>query len=410
MEALEALQRAINLGGSDGAVGAWLLYNLLAHYDSAAAHTAASAAQRHAARRVAEFLREADFEGANGEPPSLCVAVSAATASMSAVVSATVASARSPTAVLLLHEPRRVLTPLAARYLYGRALLICGGWSESARELRAVLEQSRALAPLLAFVRVSETALLRQLALAMLCDGQAHALLDLLHIYGMRSSAELAGSRLISPISADLADLVADALLCEFEPAQALSALETALETALVTTGFDTSHAPAVANASAAAHAPSALPPNASAATDSASRRTELRRRNNRACLLTCSDRFGEAEEELLQCVRLAPTELAPNYNLALLRWQVGEKDAAADGWLRFRRQPLEAPPNFYEELATRWQPTGMPPPPASQVSGHVDPLSAATLDRAMLRHWAAFRSRKAMELHWGRAKDGPWL
>ena len=278
---------------------------------------------------MAEFLREADFEGANGEPPSLCVAVSAATASMSAVVSATVASARSPTAVLLLHEPRRVLTPLAARYLYGRALLICGGWSESARELRAVLEQSRALAPLLAFVRVSEAALLRQLALAMLCDGQAHALLDLLHIYGMRSSAELAGSRLISPISADLADLVADALLCEFEPAQALSALETALETALVTTGFDTSHAPAVANASAAAHAPSALPPNASAATDSASRRTELRRRNNRACLLTCMDRFGEAEEELLQCVRLAPTELAPNFNLALLRWQVGEKDAA---------------------------------------------------------------------------------
>jgi hypothetical protein len=28
MEALEALQRAISLGGSDGAVGAWLLYNL----------------------------------------------------------------------------------------------------------------------------------------------------------------------------------------------------------------------------------------------------------------------------------------------------------------------------------------------------------------------------------------------
>jgi hypothetical protein len=82
--------------------------------------------------------------------------------------------------VLLLHEPRRVLTPLAARYLYGRAWLICGGWSESVRELRAVLEQSRALSPLLAFLRVSETALLRQLALAMLCDGQAHALLFLL--------------------------------------------------------------------------------------------------------------------------------------------------------------------------------------------------------------------------------------
>ena len=386
---LEALQQALALGSADGAAAALPLWNVLAHYDAVAAETG-SAAQWDAARRIAEFLLEADFGGGGGGGGgeragagaheyefesyesalgcSTCISVRARAPSRELSSSSDEAPSWAPR--WTAHPTGGVLRPLAARYLHARALLLCGAWAESVSALRQLLEEARSLRPVLRALGLGEAALLRQLGLAMLHDGRAHELLCLLDARGASQCPQLA-------------DLVSDALLCDFEPASALAVLDAA----------------AVARAEDGLGAEPPLP--------MARRRAELRARNNRACLLVCAERYHEAEVELLACVGLAPTEMAPAYNLALLRWQVGERDAAAEGWLRFRRRPLEAAPDVYEAAALRCQPTGLPPPPTEQVSGHVDPLSAAELDRTMLRHWAARRSRKLMQLHWGRAARG---
>jgi len=100
---------------------------------------------------------------------------------------------------------------------------------------------------------------------------------------------------------------------------------------------------------------------------------------------------------------------LEPSYNLALLRWQVGERRRAAEGWLQFRAWSTTATPDVYARLANNVLPgPGVAPPtPQSAVSGEVDPASAAALDRAMLRHWSALRSEEMMRQHWGGAGAG---
>ena len=81
----------------------------------------------------------------------------------------------------------------------------------------------------------------------------------------------------------------------------------------------------------------------------------------------------------------------------------LGERRRAAEGWLRFRRWPLAHTPDYYARLAENVQPSEevLPPTPHSAVSGEVDAASAATLDREVLRLWAAMRSEEAMRRHW---------
>ena len=132
-----------------------------------------------------------------------------------------------------------------------------------------------------------------------------------------------------------------------------------------------------------------------------------MRAHNNRACCLVCNGRYAEAERELLACQKIAPKTAEPFYNLALLRWQVGEKRAAAEGWLKFRGWGLSHSPNTYAERAERMpQPTVKRGPESitAIVTGAVDAGSLAALDRAMLRYWAQQRSDEELKRHWGRA------
>lgn len=136
--------------------------------------------------------------------------------------------------------------------------------------------------------------------------------------------------------------------------------------------------------------------------------REELRMRNNRAVALVCEERFHEAEVEFLELLKGHPTEIAPAYNLALLRWQLGFHDAAAQGWLRFRRWPLEATPDVYETRARNLRFVGPTDEYETVVTGHVDRASSTALDRAMLRHWANRQSAMTLQKHWLAALGGP--
>ena len=365
---------------------------------------------------MAEFLLGARFDDAGtvgGTDASIAAAplcVGASDGVPSGLIPeaplALVVCATSPPRTLDCCPLSAVLHRLSAKYLHARAALLCGAYAESAVQLRDLLNHERALRPLLrtlgcgarrcsnpnprmgqrharAAARwrcsrpwrlaafgclAGEVGLLRQLGLAMLHSGEGHAWIELLRERGALGWPELA-------------ELVADAWLCEYEPAQAIAVMPPP--------------------------APPPLPPphhQPMPQADAETRRPMLRARNNRACLLVCMDDFAAAERELLECVRLAPTEIAPAYNLALLRWQVGAKTAAADGWLRFRRWPLAATPDLYERHAVNVRPSEGPTASDSSVTGGVDAASAAALDRAMLRYWGARRSQLALDLHWGRA------
>ena len=110
-----------------------------------------------------------------------------------------------------------------------------------------------------------------------------------------------------------------------------------------------------------------------------------------RSCARSASTRRRSSSSELLKG---HPTEIAPAYNLALLRWQLGFHDAAAQGWLRFRRWPLEATPDVYETRARNLRFVGPTDEYETVVTGHVDRASSTALDRAMLRHWANRQER----------------
>jgi len=392
---LEALQHALTLSSADGAAAALPLYNLLAHYDGIAADTR-STIQWEAARRIATFLLQADFDAVHNTCASgVCqegvaestvrgLAGTSASGSDSVVVCVRPQSNRTKP-ILRGHNTRSILSPLGASYLHARAQLLCGEWEPCAASLEQLLKQAHALRPTLDALGADELSLLRQLGFAMLQSGRHFEWLQLAEARGVQRDPRIA-------------DLVADALLCEFEPLAALEALEN---------GNGKAQRNLVRTASGQG-TPAATPLGTTAKV-AEQLRAELRMWNNRACLLTCSERFAEAEEALLQCLRLAPYEKAPAYNLALLRWQVGALDAAAEGWLRFRRWSLEASPEVYEQFAAACQPVCLPPQPSCHVTGHVDPESIAELDRTMLRHWAARRSRVAMEAHWGRAGAPSW-
>lgn len=125
-----------------------------------------------------------------------------------------------------------------------------------------------------------------------------------------------------------LLPLKADALLCGNEPERALEASTTALSTR--------------------ADSSTAISCSSKADTED-----ELMLRNNRACLLVAMGRLADAETELLCCIRLAPSDVAPVYNLTLLLWMAGEKRRASQQWLRFREYPYQnVNPADYERYA----------------------------------------------------------
>ena len=359
---LEALQHALAVGSASGRAQPLPLYNILCHYDRLQ--------NRSAALRLADYFSGADF-GGNATVGHLR---SHSTAGYLAVHASTTRPA-----FLVLHDASVLLNPLAAQYLRARACLLAKEWAESSAALRPLLDNERALRPTLRLLGLDEGHLLRQLALAMLHNGEHHELIELLRERGAL------GSPLVS-------DLVADALFCEHEAAAALEPAAVALNAAESVGGVDESGSEGARGRVKADEV-----------------RAEVRARNNRACYLVCNERHAEAEGELLASVKIAPHMLEPSYNLALLRWQVGERRRAAEGWLQFRAWSTTATPDVYARLADNVLPgPGVAPPtPQSAVSGEVDPASAAALDRAMLRHWSALRSEEMMRQHWGGAGAG---
>lgn len=337
--ALEALQHAFAAASSGGRAAALPLYNLVCLYDRTR--------QWDAALDLAQYFDAADF--GLGRSSAQCVLVHAEA---------------SPPAAPAVHDVGNVLCPVGADYLRARALLLAGLWVEGSAAMRALLDNERALRATLCAFNTGESHLLRQVALAMLYSGEHHELIELLRSRGMVDDP-------------NLADLVADALFCEGEATAALEAANASLETIeRDRRGGDE---------------------------DKVQATTELRARNNRACYLAATRRFAEAERELLAAVKIAPAAVEPSYNLALLRWDVGERRRAAEGWLRFRRWSLEAMPDYYLRLAEHVLPAAhvLPPTPQSATSCEVDAASAAKLDRAALRHWAEVRSEQVIKAHW---------
>ena len=341
--ALEALQHAFAVGSEGGRAAALPLYNLVAHYDRTS--------EQDATLKLAEYFGAADFDlsGAAlaGRPATDCLLVQAAA---------------NPAAAPARHDASAVLCPVAAQYLLARAHQRVGQWSESSAALRALLDNDRSLRPTLHAFGLDESQLLRSLALAMLHDGEHHELLELLRARGAVDDSKLA-------------DLVADAHFCEGEAATALELASVALEAAQ----------------------------QCGSGASKGGMSEELRARNNQACYLAANGRFAEAERELLAAVKLAPEAIEPSYNLAILRWDVGERRRAAEGWLRFRRWPLGAAPDYYTRLAEQVLPGRhvLPPAPQSAVSGEVGAASAATLDREALRKWADVRGEELFKAHW---------
>ena len=208
----------------------------------------------------------------------------------------------------------------------------------------------------------------------------------------------------------DLAELVADAHLCEEEPAKALDAAPLPLPRGRGAGGVSGGGGAGGVGAGGAGDACGGGARGGAGGGGAggggvADTTAELRARNNRACYLVCNERLAEAEAELIAATRLVPTAVEPAYNLALLRWQVGERRSAAEGWLRFRGWTLTLTSDVYEQIALSVRPAhgASRPPPESAVSGRIDAASQAALDRAMLRHWAALRNAEALRVHWGR-------
>ena len=354
---LDSLQHALAVGSIDGRAAALPLYNLYCHFDRTR--------QRQAALRLADYFGAADFSDATaaGRPHTEYMTVHAA--------------AKTRHASLVLHAANAVLCPIAARYLRARAGLLAKEWAESSAALHKLLGEERSLWPTLRAMGHGERhLLLRQLALSMLHEGEHHELITLLKARGASSNPLLAG-------------MLADALLCEHEVSEALDAATVALDAAVVTKG--------AAGAS-----------ERTAAEEDAAKRAELRARNNRACCLVCNGSYNDAELELIAALKIAPRAIEPAYNLALLRWKVGERHRAAEGWLRFRGWPLAATPDVYSNLVESTLPArgGTLPSEHGAVTGKVDPASAAALDRAVLRHWASIRSEASMREHWGAAAE----
>ena len=409
---LEALKHALAVGSTDGRAPALPLYNLLCHYDAAR--------EADVALRLCGFLLEADFDpalavtGARALPPAaapppqqqqpchyLAVAPGNRSPPLWLPPSSLPASSLLPSS---LHDARATLSPIAARYLRARALLVAREWEPAGEAYRSLLASERALRPALRALGVSEAAFLRQLGLAMLWAGEHTELLALLRARGALGDPALA-------------DLVADALISEHEPAAALDALDAAPP-------LSASPQPSASPRPVAAMAPASQQPVSDArlpsmagagAGDAAAPATaesgadaELRYRNNRACYLLCQGQPAAAEAELLAACRLSPSSQEPQYNLALLRWSVGERRAAAAGWLAFRGWQLTKTPDVYEHLAAsvRPGPDVAPAKVEGVATGHVDAASVAALDRAMLHFWAERRSREEMTRHWNRGNS----
>ena len=355
---LDAFQHSLAVGSGNGLAAGLPLYNLHCHYDRTR--------QYDAARRLSDFLPGADMRvGLNSADHAvLTIELAAARTAGTAVPG----DARRPR--VSAHASGGALCPLGTTYLQARARLLHRDWEGAAALLRGLLDQERQLRPVLHSLGLGEPDLVRQLALAMLEAGEHHELIRLLRERGLERSPHVS-------------DLLADALLCDDEPHAAL---------ALVDSG--------------AKRAPGDVARGGSgAAADGTRRRDELRSRNNRACYLVCVGRHAEAERELLAASKLAPAAVEPAYNLALLRWQVGEKRAAAEAWLRFRGWKLAATPDYYESLASGIRPSAPPSPPESAVSGSVDAASSAALDRAMLRYWSSMQNERAVQAHWSLAR-----
>ena len=380
---LDCLQRALSVGSSDGIAPPLALYNLLVHYDRLG--------QRAAAARMAAFLAGCELGGeparerGEGGEPELLLAVRA--------------SERAPP--LSLHAVRAALCPVGARYLQGRTALLDGrgpaAAAAAATTLRALLPEQggRGLVRALAALDAEPGRLVREVGCAMLRAGEAAELLALLRARGEEG---LAG----------LEELVAEARLCEHEPGAALAVLDALQERLGLAPPAADAPRPAVhSRLSGGSTNSEALQQAAAAGGTNAAVGTELRLRNNRACLLTCEGRFAEAERELIAARMLAPAAVPPAYNLFLLWWQLAERRRASEMWMRFRGWPLEATPDVYEQRAAAVLPSrtgGGPPPPETHVSGEVDPASVAAVDRTVLRFWAELLSAEAVARHWGAA------
>ena len=352
--ALGHFQHALALASSKDAAAALPLFNLLAHYDNAAVNERNNTCWA-AALRLSTFLLRADFADggvhSQGLMPGMTDCRTDFYHSVWFAINASDGAAR------VIRD--RILQPVLARYLVARAHLLCGVCSESAAQFSSLLSQERELRIALKSLGISPHAFLRQAGLAMVMAGLHAEWIERLRAFGVDKLAHLQ-------------DLIADALLCDFEPDAALHALECSAGRQRLCT-----------------------------IVQHVDRKVELRLRNNRACLLICARRYREAELELIDCSRTMPDEIAPAYNLALLRVQVGSHDAAAEGWLRFRRWPLDAAPSAYESLAARTLPSTPPQMGESQVSGYVSKASAAELDRVLLRHWATLQSQKRIVAYW---------
>ncbi|KAL1504702.1 hypothetical protein AB1Y20_008481 [Prymnesium parvum] len=269
----------------------------------------------------------------------------------------------SPRAGVMLRPQHAALCPLAFALLRARTLLVSRNWRAAAVEYRALVARLHELQGPLSALCMRASDVLRQAGLALLHEGEYHAFLALLEEHGAGEWA-------------DLLPLKADALLCANEP-------ELALE--------------ACAAARARITRPDAPPP-AGARVDE-----ELLLRNNFACLLVAAGKLADAELELLRCVQLAPGEVAPVYNLALLLWQAGERRRASQHWLRFRKYPYqETSASVYEHYAAHvLPPPAEVPPHESHVSGHVSKESIAALDRMVLGYWAELIRKDALSRQW---------